>query len=170
MNNENQRNLTGELSKWKQLRAQLEDIEGMDELCLLDTLEGETDLHEAILALDEEITERETNIEALKLRIAALQERKDRNEKVREKLRTIILQAMDNAGLPKIQAPHVTISVKALGPEMYIDNESQIPSKFWVPQDPKLDKKALQDAVEAGEAVEGVMMGNGRINLTIRRK
>lgn len=114
--------------------------------------------------------ERETSIEALANRIKSLQERKDRHEKVKDKLRTIILQVMDNAGLPTIKEPHVTISVSNLAAEVHIMEEAKIPARFWIPQDPKLDKKALGEALKEGEEIEGAQLGNGRINLTIRRK
>ncbi|PZQ44296.1 MAG: hypothetical protein DI551_10450 [Micavibrio aeruginosavorus] len=170
MNNENQQDLAAELQKWNLLRQSLEDVEGMDDVCLLDTLEGETNLHEAILVIDEEIAERETYVAALSERIKTLQDRKDRHDKVRERLRTIVLQAMDKAGLPKIKAPHVTISVANLPAEISVEHEELIPSRYWKPQDPVLDKKAVLESINNGEPVDGVSVGQGRINLTIRRK
>src|SRR4051794_5127625 len=95
--------LRNEVERWRDLRAQLENVEGMDEKCLTDTLEGESDLKEALLFLECEVAEREAMAEAAALRIKDLQARKGRIEGTAETLRNIILQAMDRAGIDKIQ-------------------------------------------------------------------
>lgn len=158
-----------ELMKWRELRGQLEDVEGMDELCLLDTLEGATNLKEILLDIDDEIQERESHVEALAARIEVLTARRDRHKKAIERLRTIILQAMDSAGIPKIEGPAGTLSVSNVAPALEIEDETKIPVRFWIRPDPKIDRKALAKALKE-EPVEGARLGNGGITLTIRRK
>ncbi|MEE7442651.1 siphovirus Gp157 family protein [Methylobacterium oryzae] len=162
-------NLGKEIGKWKALRERLETVDGMDDQCLIDTLEGATDLKEAILELDQEIQEREAYALALAMKIDELNERKGRHLKVVDRLRTIILHAMDNAGLPKIEGAEATISVTKRKPDLHIENEAALPSQFFEPQPPKLDKTKLRKALEEGP-VEGARLGNGGINLSIRRK
>jgi len=76
-----------ELNKWRSLRAQLEAVDDIDEQCVLDTLEGETNLNEALLEIEKEVAERETMAEALGLRIKDLQSRKARFENAADTLR-----------------------------------------------------------------------------------
>jgi hypothetical protein len=161
-------NLSDELKRFKQLRADLETVEGMDETCLMDTLEGATDLKETLLAIDDEIQEREHFAVALAGRIEQMQKRLARHKKMIETLRTIILRAMDSAGLPKIEDASVTISIKKTTRAAEIIRESDIPARFWVKQDPKLDKAMLAAALTEGP-VPGAVLGNGGINLQIRR-
>ena len=47
-------------------------------------------------------------------------------------------------------------------------DEAAIPARFWVASDPKLDKRALGDALKAGDAVEGAALVTPAPSLTIR--
>lgn len=160
--------LSHEIQRWKQLREDLETVEGMDEKCLFDTIDGETKLTDILLQIDEEIQERENHAEAIAARIKQLQDRKARHEKAIETLRTVILRAMDSADIKKIEGACATLSVVNQVGALEIENEAEIPSEFFIPQDPKLDKKKLSAALQLG-AVKGARLGNGRINLQIRR-
>ena len=48
--------------------------------------------------------------------------------------------------------------------------EALIPAKFWKPQDPKLDRAAVAEALKAGETVPGASLSNGGLSLSIRVK
>lgn len=157
-----------ELYKWEELRRAIEDP-SIDFDFVIDTLEGETELYEALLMISEEIAEREAMQDAVAARIKEMTARKSRIESGTETLRAIILQAMDRAGVKKIPGELCTISMRDVAPKLIIGDESKIPSKFFIPQDPKLDKKALTDAAKDGP-IDGTTMGNGGISLTIRRK
>lgn len=159
----------GELSKWKDLRLQLDSC-NLDEQCLIDTLDGETNLKEALLALSDEVAEREALVDTMDARIKEIQERKSRTERVNETLRNIILQSMDIAGIKTISGALCTLSINEKGPAPKIDNEAIIPSDYWVAQDPVLDKKKINADVKDGVQIPGVTKTNGKISLTIRRK
>jgi hypothetical protein len=47
-------------------------------------------------------------------------------------------------------------------------DEAAIPARFWVASDPKLDKRALGDALKAGDTVEGAALVTPAPSLTIR--
>ena len=85
-----------QLAEWQGLRRQL-DAPDIDPQTMLDTLEGATDLHEALIDVAKEVMEREAANVGLSSLIADLQDRKRRNESTADALRTIILQAMDTA-------------------------------------------------------------------------
>ena len=158
-----------ELTRWRELRRQLEGIED-EPSALLDTLDGETHLTDALILLSDEIAEREAMAGAVKARIAELQARKSRLEASGETLRGVILMAMERAGLDKINGDLCTLSVGKVAPKVEIFEESDIPAEFWAKQPPKLDKKALSAALKGGQPIAGARLGNGGINLTIRRK
>ena len=86
-------------------------------------------------------------------------------------MRDLVLQCMEVKEEGLIQSPCITLSVTRLKPSALVTDESAIPSRFYTPQPPKLDKAALKEAVLTdGEVIDGVTIGNGKTTLTIRRK
>jgi hypothetical protein len=74
-------------------------------------------------------------------------------------------------GEPTIKSPALTLSVSRRSGDLVVTDEALVPSRFFKPQPPVLDKKALKEAVVSdGEIIDGATIGNGSISLTIRRK
>lgn len=140
-----------------------------DPQLILDMIEGETDLTEAIAIVYSEIADDEAMVAGLKAKIEEFSERKARLEKANETRRNVILMAMEKAGLKTLKCPLATITVRDVPPSVVVTDEPAIPAEFWKPQDPKLDKKALAEAVKSGAAVPGAQLSNGGISLTIRK-
>ena len=163
------RKLGEELTRYQKIKAQLAG-DDVDPQALLDTLEGETELHEACLVLADAIQENEDLALAITTRIAALQARRSRLEASADTLRNIILMAMERAELDTIKGPLATLSRRQIKPALIIEQDEQIPASFWKTADPILDRKALKAALDAGEAVPGARLSNGGIGLTIRTK
>lgn len=157
-----------ELNEAMKLRQMLG--EDADPKLLLDTIEGETNLAEACVFVLEQTNEDEILIEGLKAKIDELQVRKGRMEKSVESRRGVILMAMDKAGLQTIKSPLGTLSARPTPPKLVVQDEAVIPSKFWKPSDPKLDRTALTEALKAGEAIPGASLSNGGVSLSIRVK
>lgn len=158
-----------EVKEWIQLEDQLRKFED-DPQTLLDTLEGETELHEALLLVADRIVGLQSQATGVKARIEDLTGRKDRLEKSAETLRTVILQAMDTAGLKTIPGACVTLSLRQTGPKLIVSDEAAIPADYWVTQPPKLDKKTLLAALNDKKVVPGSELSNGGISLTMRTK
>ena len=169
MDRENQGELKRQLQSWQELREKIESPD-IDPQTILDTLEGETNLHEALLAIAKEVMEREAANSGIVGMIADLQARKNRNETAAETLRTIILQAMDAAGIPTIKGDFCTLSKRNVKGKLMIEDETQIPARFFVTPSPEIDKKALKEALENTEDVPGACLSNGGISLTMRIK
>ena len=159
-----------EAQRAKVLRDRIADMFDADEATILDTLEGETDINEAILEVVEEISTRKAEASAIDIRIKALQDRKSRLEKGVETLRAVICQAMDMTGIKQVKNEAATITLKPTPPSVSITDEEAIPAVFWKPQDPKLDKSALKQALDNGEEIPGATLSNGGITITIREK
>lgn len=150
------------------LLANIRDVIGDDEEMALVVIEGETDLKEAIAAAVDRISDLNAHMEALSAQIKALGERKSRFEVQGERLRAAIHVAMGQAGLRKLELPQATLSVKAVPAKVEILDEALIPSKYWKAQDPKLDKKAITDALKSKEAIPGATLSNGGETISIR--
>ena len=157
-----------ELREAMKLRQMLGD--DCDPTLLLDTIEGETNLAEACAFVLEQTHEDEILIEGLDAKIKELQVRKGRMEKSVETRRNVILMAMDKAGLHTIRSPLGTMTARPTPPKLVVNDEAAIPARFFRPQDPKLDKPALLQALTAGEAVPGATISNGGISLSVRIK
>ena len=158
-----------EVTDWVQIETELRQFED-DPQTLLDTLEGETNLHEALLAIADRVMELKGQAAGVKARIEDLTERKTRLEKSAETLRTVILQAMDTAGLKTVPGDCVTLSMRDTPPGLIVSDEAVIPASYWLPQPPKLDKKALLAALKDKKDAPGAELSNGGISLTMRVK
>ena len=163
-----QRTLKDEAEAARVLLANLRDIIGDDEEAAASTVEGETNLIEAIAAVVEQIAADEAHAEAVAAVAKRYSERKARLEHRAERARAAISVAMDMAGLKKIELPQAVLTVKATPPKAIITDEAAIPSKFWKPADPKLDKKSVLDALKAGDKIDGAELSNGGTTLQIR--
>lgn len=149
------------------LIANMKDVLGDEDAVLL-AIDSETDLNGAIAAGLTRIIEAEAiaeMIDALKKRLDA---RADRFEKQAENLRTAICSAMETAGIKSVEHVIGTVSVRRTPPQVLVTDEAALPTKFFKPQPPKLDKRELLKALKDGEMVRGAQLTNGGITLAIR--
>jgi hypothetical protein len=159
--------LSSELQSASRIREIMAEYD--DPQLILDSIEGETNLNEAIAVVYEETAEDEILLAGLAEKIKELTARKQRVEKSIEDRRNIILMAMDRAGLKTIRTPLATLSHRDVAPGPIIADEAIIPARFWKQPDPVLDKQAINQAVKAGEIIPGVGKSNGGISLSIRK-
>lgn len=165
---EEKKNLKWMIQDVRNARANISMLDPADVSAQLDATEN---LEQDLLLLCDEITEYENQAEALKLYMKDIQARKSRLERSAETLRNIILQAMDINGLETIPGIAATLSISRKKPTIKVTDEALVPSRFFKPQAPKLDKKALAaEYKESGEIFAGCDMDNGGVILTIRRK
>lgn len=139
-----------------------------DDVLNHDMVEGETDLFEAVERALDEIRECQTLEAGIAATEKQLSDRKDRLKKRADRLRGLIDQAFQMAEVKSHTFPCETVTTKRTPPKLIITDESQIPSKFFTPQPPKLDRKALIDAAKT-ETVKGAEMSNGGSTIQIRR-
>lgn len=163
--------VTTELSRFHDLRRRLiADDPQIDETTLLDTLEGATNLHEAVTILIRSGLEDEAMASGLRGRMDELETRLRRLEARAAKKRAHVLAIMEDAGLEKIVAPDVTISLRPMPPSVAITDESLVPEWFYVPQPPKLDRRKILDVLKAGEQVLGAELAAPKQCLSVRTK
>ena len=160
-----------ELTRFSELRRRLLEADPeLDEKTLVDTLDGSTDLKEAIGAVIRSALDDEGLAGSLRSRMHDMKERLERIEVTAAKKREVALAAMEEADIERILEPDFTVSLRAAPPGVVITSEQDIPEWFWIPQTPKLDRRKLLEVLKAGEAVMGAELANTRIILAVRTK
>lgn len=165
--NEIVRGLQIESEVAKTLLANIRAVIGDDEQAAADAIEGETNLDLALSAALERVSEIETMIAAIKAREASLKERRDRLDRQASLIRTAMGEALEQAGLKRMELPEATLSLRPLPQKALVIDEASIPSQFWKRADPKLDLRALAMALKEGP-VPGATLSNGGQTVQIR--
>lgn len=163
--------IQNEFTRFTELRRRLIEADPeIDDTTLLDTLEGATSLHEAIGVVLREALAEEAMAEGLKARLSQMRERLERIEAASARKREVAQAVMEEAGIEKIQEADFTVSLRVAPPGVVVTNEDEIPEWFWIPQEPKLDRKRILDCLKTGTAVMGASLSNSRVCLSIRTK
>lgn len=162
------RDIARETEVAKSLLANMAAVIADDEEARAGTIEGETGLFEAIEAGVARIAEIEALDEAIAARMKALGDRKKRLGNQAELLRAAIHEAMASAELRKIELASATLSLRPTPASVTVLDEADIPSDYWTPQPPKLDRRALLKALKDGAAIPGASLSNGGETLSIR--
>ena len=163
--------IASELTRFTELRRRLIEADPeIDETTLLDTLEGATNLSEAIGEVIRAVLEEEALADGLRGRLAAMKERLERIEASSTRKREVAQAVMEDAGIEKILAPDFTVSLRVSAPGVAVVDEAEIPEPYWIPQPPRLDRKGILDALKAGSPVPGATFTNSKVSLAIRTK
>lgn len=152
----------------RSLLANVRDVIGDDEEMIATVVEGETGLIEAISASVDRMRELEGHSKAIDYQLTDLKLRQSRFDRQAERIKAAIHVAMGQAEIRKLELPQATLSLRSVAPSAEITDEALIPSKFWKAQDPKLDKKAVLDALKAKEDVPGAVLSNGGETIAIK--
>lgn len=163
-------NLDRELRAVQELKKSFASAFEDDPGLVADMIEGETGLLEAITKIMESVEEDQILLDGITTRLADLGERKSRIAKRVETKRTLALQALVIAERKTIEAPTFTLTKRREAPRLVVTEEAEIPSMYWAPQPPKLDKTAVKKALKEGVVIPGAMLDNGGVSLQIRRK
>ena len=150
-------------------RLRAEDPQ-IDEQTLADTVEGLTDLHEIVTAIIRSALSDEALVTGLKCRIADMQGRLDRLQDRASKLRQIAKDLMDELDLKKITAPDFTVSIRPGTPALLVLDEAAVPSIYWEPREPRLNRQELLGELKEGAEIEGVALSNPEPVLSVRTK
>ena len=151
----------------EQIRNEFPDI---DEETLADTVEGLTDLNEMLGAVIRSHLDDMAMVEALKSRMADMQDRLSRISKRAEKKRELVTSVMEQADLKKLAEADFTVSLRSSSAPLVVTEEGSIPEPYWRPQAPKLDRLGLIAALKSGEQVAGAVLGNPMMTIAIRTK
>jgi hypothetical protein len=149
------------------IRAQDPEI---DERTLADTVEGLTDLHQILEAIIRSALEDEALATGLKGRVAEMEDRLAQLQDRASKRRQIAKDVMVELDLKKLQAPDFTASIRPGMPALMVIDEAAVPSIYWEPRDPRLNRQGLLADLKQGAEITGVTLANPEPVLSVRRK
>jgi hypothetical protein len=149
----------------QQLRENYAEI---DDETLRDTLEGISNLSEAVVAVIRSSLDDEAFIAGLKCRLDDLQARLARLRERYEKKRALARWAMVEADLDKVLAADLSVSLRKGGEKLEVIDEGRVPETFFVPQPSKLDRKGLTEALKRGEMVNGALLVMAEPTISVR--
>ena len=139
-----------------------------DEQTLVDTVEGLTDLHEIVTAIIRAALSDEALVLGLKCRISDMQGRLDRLQDRASKRRQIARDVMIELDLKKLNAPDFTASIREGIPSLMVINEDAVPSIYWQPSEPRLNRQELAYELKQGAEIAGVALSNPEPVLSVR--
>ena len=151
----------------ERIRTQDPDL---DEQTLTDTVEGLTDLHEILAAIVRAALADEALAAGLKGRIAEMQERLERLQERATKRRQVVKDTMVELDLKKLTAPDFSVSVRPGMPALLVIDEAAVPSIYWEPREPRLDRQGLLAELKQGSEITGVTLSNPEPVLSVRTK
>jgi len=150
-------------------RIRTEDPQ-IDEQTLADTVEGLTEVHDIVAAIVRAALADEALAQGLKGRIAEMQERLGRLQDCAEKRRQIAKDVMIELEIKKITAPDFTVSVRPGMPSLLVLDEAAVPSIYWQPVAPKLNRQGLLTELKEGADIKGVALSNPEPVLSVRTR
>lgn len=134
----------------------------LDDQTIADTLEG---LAGALEIKATNIAMFARNLEAAADSIkAAEKQMADRRKAIESRaarIRNYLRENMIKAGISKIESPYFSLAIRDNPPSVIIDAESMIPGEFMRQPEtppPSPDKKAIAEAIKAGNEVPGAHM------------
>ena len=156
---------------YRAVRERIRALEpALDEQTLSDTVEGLTDLHEILAAIVRAALADEALATGLKGRIAEMQERLERLQERAAKRRQIVKDTMVELDLKKLTAPDFSASIRPGMPALLVIDEQAVPSIYWEPREPRLDRQGLLAELKQGAEITGVTLSNPEPVLSVRTK
>jgi Siphovirus Gp157 len=150
-------------------RIRAEDPQ-IDEQALADTVEGLTDLHEILGVIIRAALTDQALATGLEVRIGEMQARRDRLQDRAAKRRQIAKDVMVELNLKKLLAPDFTASIRPGIPALMVIDEAAVPSIYWEPREPRLNRQGLANDLKQGADIAGVTLSNPEPVLSVRTK
>jgi Siphovirus Gp157 len=150
-------------------RIRTEDPQ-IDEQTLADIVEGLTDLHEVLAAVIRAALADQALATGLEGRIGEMQARRDRLQDRATKRRQIAKDVMVELDLKKLSAPDFTASIRPGTPALMVIDEAAVPSIYWEPREPRLNRQELANDLKQGAEIAGVTLSNPEPVLSVRTK
>ena len=150
-------------------RIRAEDPQ-IDEQTLADTVEGLTNVHEIIAAIVRTALTDEALATGLKSRVAEMDERLNRLQDRATKRRQIVKEVMVELDIKKVTAPDFTVLLRAGMPALLVLDEAVVPSIYWQPSAPRLDRQGLLSELKGGAEIDGVALSDPQPVLSVRTR
>lgn len=105
--------------------------------------------------------------EAFKEEGRRLEERRKARENLSKRLQVRLQDALTHAEIQKLKAGRFTVAIQASAPSVKVHDKTTVPQDFFIPQEPKLDRRALLSALKLGREIPGAEVIRGE-HLRIR--
>lgn len=158
------------LHQWHEMKRRL--LASMPELaddeeCLIDTLDGLTDLKEQMAGILRSALKEEAEAKGLAEYIESLLDRKSAKVERAKKKRRIVLHFMEDAGLKRLDQADFTASRRAVAPSVSVYDEDALPEQYWrIKREPNLSE--IKSALKSGTVIPGCRLGNASATLSIK--
>jgi hypothetical protein len=106
----------------------------------------------------------------LSTRLSDMKARLERLEARARRKRQLVLEAMTESEIKKIEVSDFTASLRQGAPALEVVAEDKIPVAYWKPQPAKLDRQGLLSALKNGIDIDGVAMATPALQLSVRTK
>ena len=140
----------------------------IDEQALIDTMEGiegEIEIKaDGYARVMKQLEATSANLEFEEKRLMNRRKTIDRNIK---RMKQALQDAMIATGKPKFKTDLFSFTIRKNPASVVIDRETCIPPEFLIPQDPKIDKKAIKAAIDRGDDITFAHLEQGE-SLIIR--
>lgn len=152
-------------SQYRELQKLADSEADIDEQTLADTLEGlGGELEVKAQNVAGFLASQEAFADAIDAAAAKMSERSKRLRNRNAWLKQYLLTNMLAANKIKIESPEMVLSVKKTPPAVVVFDEAAVPATFKVQPPappPRLDKRAVADAIKAGTSVPGCRLEGG---------
>ena len=145
-------------SDYMELLSMAEDPD-IDPQAFADTLEGiEGALEDKAEGYAKAMRMLEADAAACDAESKRLRNKKQTIENNIRRMKSALQNAMQVTGKTKFKTPLFSFGIQKNPASVVMDEENldNIPERFLIPQDPVIDKKAIKDALKAGEDLDGV--------------
>ena len=143
----------------------LADSEDIPPEVIADTLAGlQGDFEVKAVQVAKFVLTLNASAEAIHSAADAMRTRAERIEKRAESIKHYLLLQFQITDQRKIETTELTISRRTNPVAVQVTDEHAVPPIYWVqpePQPPRLDKKAIKAALQAGERVDGCFLESG---------
>ena len=162
--------LTGDYARFSEL-MEMEELEPEMQEALEEALDnlGE-DIEIKLENYAKIIKNFESDIEGLKTEEARLASKRKAKENAIKNMKERMTLAMQQTGKLDIKTPLFSFKVQKNPASVVLDVHSvqDVPEKYRIPQEPKIDKKKLAEDLKAGVELEGVAHLHQEMSLRIR--
>lgn len=127
-----------------------------------------TDVREILEAIIRSALADEALAKGLKCRISEMQDRLTRLQDRASKRRGIVKDVMSDLDIKKIEAADFTVSIRPGLPALTVLNEDEVPSLYWTPGEPRLNRQYLARDLKDGAEITGATLGESEPVLSVR--
>jgi len=159
-----------EVSSVASLAARIRDLCGDDDQAFLDTLEGHSDVTEAVRAVVRWLHEQQASAGSCKSLASTYSARGGMFEDRVERARTALLRTLDELGVRSMPLPEGTLSIVSGRVKVTGEPDVDALPDNLVRIKREADKAAIKAALEGGETVAGCALSNTPPSLMIRVK